>query len=122
MARGNYSKLEKEHRSPQSIVAIAENQSVKTSRKTFYGTYDAQHIFEEFTPEELAIQPIKFEHAFYCKRTAGMTTAKTSPITPEERIHLSGTKVRNMLRNGQTPPQEFTRPEIAEILVQAMSK
>lgn len=88
----------------------------------YYGTYDAQHIFEQFTPDELAIQPIKFEHAFYCTRTAGMATAKTSPSTPEERIHLSGTKVRTMLRNGQTPPAEFTRPEIAEILVQAMSK
>ncbi len=89
---------------------------------SYYGTYDAQHIFEQFTPDELTIQPIKFEHAFYCTRTAGMATAKTSPSTPEERIHLSGTKVRTMLRNGQTPPQEFTRPEIAEILVKAMSK
>ncbi|VEP13547.1 Sulfate adenylyltransferase [Hyella patelloides LEGE 07179] len=88
----------------------------------YYGTYDAQHIFEQFTPNELTIQPIKFEHAFYCRRTAGMATAKTSPSTPEERIHLSGTKVRTMLRNGQTPPAEFTRPEIAEILVTAMSQ
>ncbi len=89
---------------------------------SYYGTYDAQHIFDEFTPDELAIQPIKFEHAFYCKRTAGMATAKTSPSIPEERIHLSGTKVRTMLRNGQIPPAEFTRPEIAEILVTAMSQ
>jgi sulfate adenylyltransferase len=86
----------------------------------YYGTYDAQHIFDEFTPEELQITPLKFEHAFYCNRNQAMATAKTSPSTPEERIHLSGTKVRQMLRNGQTPPPEFTRPEVAEILVASM--
>ncbi|NEO30262.1 MAG: sulfate adenylyltransferase [Symploca sp. SIO3C6] len=89
---------------------------------SYYGTYDAQHIFEEFGQDELAIKPMKFEHAFYCTRTKGMATAKTSPGTPEERIHLSGTKVRAMLSNGEVPPPEFTRPEIAEILVASMSK
>lgn len=89
---------------------------------SYYGTYDAQHIFEQFGEDELAIKPMKFEHAFYCKRTKGMATAKTSPGTPEERIHLSGTKVRAMLSNGEVPPPEFTRPEIAEILVASMSK
>lgn len=65
---------------------------------------------------------MKFEHAFYCKRTQAMATAKTSPSTAEERIHLSGTKVREMLSRGQVPPAEFTRPEIADILVAAMSR
>jgi sulfate adenylyltransferase len=87
---------------------------------SYYGTYDAQHIFDEFGPEELKITPLKFEHAFYCTRTQSMATAKTSPGTPEERIHLSGTKVREMLRNGQTPPPEFSRSEVAEILVASM--
>ena len=87
----------------------------------YYGTYDAQHIFEQFNSDELQIQPLKFEHAFYCLRTKTMATAKTSPGTLEERIHLSGTKVRTMLRNGQVPPPEFSRPEIAEILVASMS-
>ena len=86
----------------------------------YYGTYDAQAIFEQFSLDELKIQPIKFEHAFYCKRTQGMATAKTSASAPEERIHLSGTKVRAMLRNGEKPPAEFSRPEVAQILIDSM--
>lgn len=89
---------------------------------SYYGTYDAQHIFDEFGRDELGIIPMKFEHAFYCKRTQTMATAKTSPSAVEERIHLSGTKVREMLSSGKVPPAEFTRPEIAEILVAAMSR
>lgn len=86
----------------------------------YYGTYDAQHIFDEFQPGELGITPMKFEHAFYCTRTQSMATAKTSPSTKEERIHLSGTKVRQMLRNGELPPPEFSRPEVAAELIKAM--
>ncbi len=86
----------------------------------YYGTYDAQKMFEQFSQDELKIQPVKFEHAFYCTRTNGMATAKTSPSAKEERIHLSGTKVRAMLRDGKKPPAEFTRPEIAEILIESM--
>ncbi|MBT9312676.1 sulfate adenylyltransferase [Leptothoe kymatousa] len=86
----------------------------------YYGTYDAQKLFDEFNADELKIQPVKFEHAFYCTRTKGMATAKTSPSAKEERIHLSGTKVRTMLREGKCPPPEFSRPEIAQILVDSM--
>lgn len=86
----------------------------------YYGTYDAQYIFDEFEPTELGIIPMKFEHAFYCTRTKQMATSKTSPSKPEERIHLSGTKVREMLRRGESPPQEFSRPEVAAELVRAM--
>lgn len=86
----------------------------------YYGTYDAQYIFDEFDPAALGIQPLKFEHAFYCKRTAGMATTKTSPSLPEERVHLSGTKVREMLRRGELPPPEFSRPEVAAELAKAM--
>lgn len=86
----------------------------------YYGTYDAQKIFEEFEPEELGITPLKFEHAFYCVRTKQMATAKTSPSNKEERIHLSGTKVRGMLREGKLPPPEFSRPEVAAELAKAM--
>ena len=86
----------------------------------YYGTYDAQHIFDEFDPDALGIKPMKFEHAFYCKRTEGMATTKTSPSLPEERVHLSGTKVREMLRRGELPPPEFSRPEVAAELAKAM--
>jgi len=86
----------------------------------YYGTYDAQHIFREFSPAELAITPLMFEHAFYCTRTQGMATSKTSPSSPAERIHLSGTKVRELLRKGEMPPPEFTRPEVAQELIKAM--
>ncbi|GBF79220.1 sulfate adenylyltransferase [Aphanothece sacrum] len=86
----------------------------------YYGTYDAQYIFDEFKPEELGIVPMKFEHAFYCTRTLQMATTKTSPSLKEERIHLSGTKVREMLRRGELPPPEFSRPEVAAELIKAM--
>ncbi|MFP4008948.1 MAG: sulfate adenylyltransferase [Spirulinaceae cyanobacterium] len=86
----------------------------------YYGTYDAQHIFDEFEPGELGILPMKFEHAFYCMRTQQMATTKTSPSKPEERIHLSGTKVREMLRRGELPPAQFSRPEVAQELAKAM--
>jgi sulfate adenylyltransferase len=86
----------------------------------YYGTYDAQYIFDEFEPGELGITPMKFEHAFYCLRTSTMATTKTSPSKPEERVHLSGTKVREMLRRGELPPPEFSRPEVAAELARAM--
>ncbi len=86
----------------------------------YYGTYDAQYIFDEFKPGELGITPMMFEHAFYCLRTKQMATTKTSPSTPQERVHLSGTKVREMLRRGELPPPEFSRPEVAAELARTM--
>jgi sulfate adenylyltransferase len=86
----------------------------------YYGTFDAQKIFDEFDPAAIDIIPLKFEHSFWSTRDGGMATSKTSKATPEERISLSGTKVREMLRNGERPPVEFTRPEVADILIEAM--
>jgi ATP sulfurylase len=88
----------------------------------YYGTYDAQKIFAEFTPDELGIQPLKFENAFFSKVTGQMATAKTAPGGPETQVNLSGTKVREMLSNGELPPPEFSRPEVAKILIEALKR
>jgi sulfate adenylyltransferase len=87
---------------------------------SYYGTYDAQRIFDEFDPAEIGIVPLKFEHTFWCNKCEGMASFKTCPHTPEDRVSLSGTKVRAMLTAGEIPPMEFTRPEVAAILIEAM--
>ena len=85
----------------------------------YYGTYDAHKIFDSFNNNEIGITPLFFDHAFYCKRCNGMATTKTCPCPPENHVHLSGTKVRELLKNKQQLPIEFTRPEVAKILMEA---
>ena len=88
----------------------------------YYGSFDAHRIFERFDPDELGIIPLFFDHAFWCYRCEGMATVKICPHGDEDRLTLSGTKVREMLRGGERPPIEFTRPEVADILIEAMAR
>jgi sulfate adenylyltransferase len=85
----------------------------------YYGAFDAHRIFDDIPSADLAIQPLLFDHTFYCKRCGNMASAKTCPHPAEDHLDLSGTRVRAMLRNGEMPPAQFTRPEVAEVLIEA---
>jgi sulfate adenylyltransferase len=83
---------------------------------SYYGSFDAHYIFEEFEPEEIGITPLFFDHTFYCKECMGMASYKTCPHDSSHHITLSGTEVRRQLTEGKIPPPSFTRVEVAEIL------
>jgi sulfate adenylyltransferase len=87
---------------------------------TYYGTYDAQKLFDELAPGELDIIPLKFENTFYCKACESMASARTCPHPTDNHVALSGTRVREMLRAGELPPREFSRPEVAQVLIESM--
>ncbi|MCH8253362.1 MAG: sulfate adenylyltransferase, partial [Planctomycetes bacterium] len=86
----------------------------------YYGTYAAQEIFDTLPDGGLHISPLKFEHAAWSKKAGGMVSGKSFPKIEGDQIFLSGTKVREMLVAGERPPVEFSRPEVADILIRAM--
>ena len=85
----------------------------------YYGTYEAQDLLVSLGPAELGVTPVPFEHTFFCLTCDSMGSAKTCPHDPEVHVHLSGTKVRELLSAGELPPPEFSRPEVAAILKEA---
>jgi sulfate adenylyltransferase len=86
---------------------------------SYYGTFQAQQLLASLDPEELGITPLTFDNAFYCRRCLSMATGKTCPHPDSDHVALSGTQVRAMLAAGQLPPPEFSRAEVAELLIEA---
>ncbi|MFN4148999.1 MAG: sulfate adenylyltransferase [Rhodocyclaceae bacterium] len=82
----------------------------------YYGPFDAQKIFDEIPKGSLETKNLNIDWTFWCKKCGGMASQRTCPHTKDDRILLSGTKVRAMLTEGQDLPPEFSRPEVAAVL------
>jgi len=85
---------------------------------SYYGPFDAQKIFDKLSPEDLYIQPLKLDSTFWCKKCGSMASSKTCPHTDKDHLIISGTGLREMLAKGERPPEQFSRKEVIDILVQ----
>jgi sulfate adenylyltransferase len=90
--------------------------------KGYYGSFDAHYIFDEFDKEAIGIIPLFFDNTFYCRKCGGIVSAKTCPHDESEHVTLSGTQVREMLERGEMLPEEFTRPEVSQVLIEGMKR
>jgi sulfate adenylyltransferase len=88
--------------------------------RDYYGTYDAQLIFDTFKRDEVGIEILPFDYTFYCQKCGMVVSSKTCPHDRENWIFLSGTQVREMLERGEMLPPEFTRPEVSKVLIDGM--
>jgi len=83
----------------------------------YYGPFDAQQIFDKLEPGDLHLKPLKLDWTFWCNKCEAVVSTKTCPHGKEEHLMISGTKLRDMLANGERPPVEFSRPEVIDILI-----
>ena len=86
---------------------------------SYYGPFQAQQLLAGLPAEDLGIIALRFDNAFWCRRCGAMATAKTCPHPDRDHVALSGTQVRAMLAAGQLPPPEFSRAEVATLLIDA---
>ncbi|HSN38798.1 MAG TPA: sulfate adenylyltransferase [Burkholderiales bacterium] len=85
---------------------------------SYYGPFDAHHIFDEIPKDALETRPLKIDWTFWCYQCGGMASARTCPHDEKDRLLVSGTKLRKWLSEGEPVPAEFSRPEVLEILRQ----
>ncbi len=83
---------------------------------SYYGPFDAHHIFDRLPPDALQTQPMKIDISFWCYKCGGMASGRTCPHTDADRLQVSGTQLRKSLSEGADVPPEFSRPEVLEIL------
>lgn len=82
----------------------------------YYGPFDAHRIFDEIPHDALETKPLKIDWTFWCYQCGGMASARTCPHGEQDRLLVSGTKLRKWLSEGDPVPAEFSRPEVLEIL------
>ncbi len=83
---------------------------------SYYGPFDAHHIFDEIPADSMETRPLKIDITFFCYKCNGMATGRTCPHGAEDQLSISGTRLREMFANHEPIPAEFSRPEVVEVL------